>query len=141
MSQDLVVRSGLIIPAGELRYRFSRSSGPGGQNVNKVESRVEVAFDVASSPSLTERQRGQIQHALAGRIDLDGVLRLVVQDSRSQWANREAAREKLAGLLRTALTPRKRRIATGPSRGSKERRFRTKKARSTIKKNRRVDLE
>ncbi len=141
MSQDLVVRSGLILPAGELRYRFSRSSGPGGQNVNKVESRVEVAFDVASSPSLTDRQRGQIQHALAGRIDLDGVIRLVVQDSRSQWANREAAREKLAALIRSALTPRKRRIATGPSRGSKERRFRAKKARSTIKKNRRLDLD
>ena len=141
MSQDLIVRNGLIIPAGELRYRFSRSSGPGGQNVNKVESRVEVAFDVASSPSLTDRQRGQIQHSLAGRIDPDGVIRLVVQDSRSQWANREAAREKLAGLIRAALTPRKRRIATGPSRTSKERRFRAKKARSTIKKNRRVDLD
>ena len=141
MSQDLIVRNGLIIPAGELRYRFSRSSGPGGQNVNKVESRVEVAFDVASSPSLTDRQRGQIQHSLAGRIDPDGVIRLVVQDSRSQWANREAAREKLAGLIRAALIPRKRRIATGPSRGSKERRFRAKKARSTIKKNRRVDLD
>ncbi len=141
MSQDLVIRSGLTISGGELRYRFSRSSGPGGQNVNKVESRVEVAFDVASSPSLTDRQRGQIQRALASRIDLDGVLRLVVQDSRSQWANREAAREKLAGLLRAALTPRKRRIATGPSRGSKERRFRAKKARATVKKNRRVDLD
>jgi ribosome-associated protein len=141
MSQDLVIRSGLVLPAGELRYRFSRSSGPGGQNVNKVESRVEVAFDVASSPALTDRQRGQIQHALAGRLDPDGKIRLVVQDSRSQWANREAAREKLAALLRAALTPRKRRIATGPSRGSKERRFRAKKARSAIKKTRHVDLE
>jgi ribosome-associated protein len=141
MSQDLIVRSGLIIPAGELRYRFSRSSGPGGQNVNKVESRVEVAFDVASSPSLTDRQRAQIQHSLGGRIDLDGVIRLVVQDSRSQWANREAAREKLASLIRAALIPRKRRIATGPSRGSKERRFRAKKARSTIMKNRHVDMD
>jgi len=141
MSQDLFVRSGLILASGELRFRFSRSSGPGGQNVNKVESKVEVAFDVASSPSLTDRQRGQIQHALSGRIDVDGVLRVVVQDSRSQWANREASREKLAALLRAALTPRKRRIATGPSKGSKERRFRAKKERSTIKKNRRVDLE
>jgi ribosome-associated protein len=141
MSQDLFVRSGLTLPSGELRFRFSRSSGPGGQNVNKVASKVEVAFDVSSSPSLTDRQRGQIQYALAGRIDADGVLRLVVQDSRSQWANRESAREKLAMLLRTALTPRKRRIATGPSAGSRERRFLAKKARSTIKKNRRVDLD
>lgn len=141
MSQDLFVRSGLILPAGELRFRFSRSSGPGGQNVNKVASKVEVAFDVASSPSLTDRQRGQIHHALAGRIDADGVLRVVVQDSRSQWANREASREKLVALLRTALTPRKRRIATGPSTGSKERRFLAKKHRSTTKNNRRVDME
>jgi ribosome-associated protein len=141
MSQDLLIRNSLILPAGELRCRFSRSSGPGGQNVNKVESKVEVAFDVGSSPSLTDRQRAQIRHALAGRIDAEGVLRVVVQDSRSQWANREAAREKLAALLRAALTPRKRRIATGPSKGSKERRFRTKKHRADIKKNRRADLE
>ena len=138
MSEDLVVRSGLILPSGELRFRFSRSSGPGGQNVNKVESKVEVAFDVASSPSLTDRQRGQIQHALSGRIDADGVLRVVVQDSRSQWANRETSRGKLAALLRAALTPRKRRIATGPSKSSKERRFRAKKHRSATKKDRRV---
>jgi ribosome-associated protein len=141
MSQDLFVRNGLILPAGELRFRFSRSSGPGGQNVNKVSSKVEVAFDVASSVSLTDRQRAQIRQALTVRIDADGVLRVVVQDSRSQWANREAARDKLAALLRAALTPRKKRIVTGPSTGSKELRVRAKKHRSATKRNRRVDME
>lgn len=130
------ITTGVTIPMREIRFRFARSGGPGGQNVNKVESRVELLFDVAKSSAFTGTQRQRLLSALRNKLDDDGVLQLVVQESRSQWQNRELALSRLAETIRIGLIPRKKRVATKPSRGSKEERFRTKKKRGEIKRNR-----
>ena len=134
--EDLEINAGIVIPARELKFRFARSGGPGGQNVNKVESRAELLFDVRASSAFTETQRHRIQAVLRSRLDAEGVLHVVVQDSRSQWQNREFALARLAEILRIAVIPKKRRLATKPSRGSKESRFKAKKIRGEIKRNR-----
>lgn len=134
--EDLVITPTLTVPAREIKFRFARSGGPGGQNVNKVESRVELLFDLASSGTFSDTQKHRILTALQKRLDADGVLHIVVQESRSQWQNREFALMRLAELLKSALTPRKRRVATRPSHGSKEERFREKKKRGEVKKSR-----
>ncbi|MBK7257572.1 MAG: aminoacyl-tRNA hydrolase [Ignavibacteriae bacterium] len=132
----LEVSEGVVIPAREIRFRFARSGGPGGQNVNKVESRVELLFDLAASSAFSDAQRHRLRSALRTKLDDDGVLQIVVQESRSQWQNRETALARLAETIRVALIPRKRRVATKPSRGSKEERVRSKKKRGEIKRNR-----
>ena len=104
MPDDLRVNSWLVIPAGELRERFSRSSGPGGQSVNTTDSRVELSFDVAHSPSLPERERSRALNRLASRL-ADGVVTVAAETERSQLMNREAARARLAALLREAIAP------------------------------------
>jgi ribosome-associated protein len=133
---DLEIGAGVVIPGREIRFRFARSGGPGGQNVNKVESRVELLFNVADSSAFSEAQRHRLRLALAKRLDEEGILQIVVQESRSQWQNREIALRRLAETLRVALTPRKRRVATKPSRGAKEERFRAKRKRGETKRNR-----
>ncbi|WP_092529964.1 alternative ribosome rescue aminoacyl-tRNA hydrolase ArfB [Amycolatopsis arida] len=131
------VSSRVVIPAGELRERFSRSSGPGGQGVNTTDSRVELSFDVAGSPSLPEELRERVLRRLSGRL-VDGVLTVVASEHRAQLANREAARERLAAVLRTAMAPPPpKRRPTKPSRGAKERRLAAKKHRSEVKRARR----
>jgi len=134
---DLRVNSWLLIPAGELSERFSRSSGPGGQGVNTTDSRVELSFDVARSPSLTETARLRAAERLASRLS-GGVLTVASSGERSQLMNREEARERLAAILREALAPpRPPRVATKPSRGARERRLENKRRRSATKRNRR----
>src|SRR5512137_861049 len=91
LADTVTVSDQLVIPAAELRFRFSRSSGPGGQNVQRTETRVELLFDVAHSPSLTEDQRGRILQRLAGYIDGEGELRIVSSATRSQSGNRADA--------------------------------------------------
>ena len=130
------ITTGVTIPMREIRFRFARSGGPGGQNVNKVESRVELLFDVATSSAFTGTQRQRLLSALRNKLDDEGVLQLVVQESRSQWQNRELALARLAETIRIGLIPRKKRVATKPSRGSREERFRTKKKRGEVKRNR-----
>lgn len=132
----LEISAGVVIPAREIRFRFARSGGPGGQNVNKVESRVELLFDLAASSAFSDAQRHRLESVLRTKLDDDGVLQIVVQESRSQWQNRETALARLADMIRVALIPRKRRVATKPSRGSKEERVRSKKKRGEIKRNR-----
>ena len=124
------------IPFSELSFTFSRSSGSGGQHVNKVNSRVTLWFDVAASGSLTPDQKQLIRQRLAGRINKQGVLRLDADRRRSQGANREDAVSRFASLLRDALHVDKTRRKTKPSRGAKKRRLQAKKHRSRLKKQR-----
>lgn len=133
---NLFISNNLIIPSAELRFRSSRSGGPGGQNVNKLETRIELLFDVARSPSLTADQREFILKHLYSKIDTDGVLRIVSQESRSQWKNKQDAIDKFVLLLRGALKPRKKRIATKPSKTSKAKRIEGKKMRGEKKRSR-----
>ncbi|MGC4805288.1 alternative ribosome rescue aminoacyl-tRNA hydrolase ArfB [Micromonospora sp. DT233] len=139
MDDGLRVTDRLVLPAAELRERFSRSSGPGGQGVNTTDSRVELSFDVAGSPSLPEPLRARALQRLAGRL-VDGVLTIAASEHRAQLANREAARQRLAALLREAVAPPPPpRRPTRPSRGAKERRLADKKRRSQRKRDRRAD--
>ena len=124
----------LLIPLSEISFRTSRSSGPGGQNVNKLETKVEILFDVGRSASLSPAQRNMILDDLSGRIDSTGVLRITVQQSRSQYQNKELAVQRLVDLIRKALHPRKHRIATKPTRKAKARRMDSKRRMSEKKK-------
>jgi ribosome-associated protein len=137
MADELLVTPSLVIAGTELRERFSRSSGPGGQGVNTTDSRVELSFDVAASPSIPDHLRPRILARLATRL-VDGVLTIAASEYRSQLANRNAARERLVAILRTASAPPPaRRRPTKPSRGAKERRLAAKHQRSEVKRNRR----
>ncbi|HEX4099564.1 MAG: alternative ribosome rescue aminoacyl-tRNA hydrolase ArfB [Pseudonocardiaceae bacterium] len=128
----------MVIPEGELRWRFSRSSGPGGQGVNTTDSRVELIFDVAASTALTEQQRDRVLQRLSHRL-VDGVLTVVASEYRSQLRNREAARARLAAMLRAALAPDPpTRRPTRPSRAARERRLADKRRRMLIKRLRRT---
>jgi len=139
MPGDLRVNSWLVIPAGELHERFSRSSGPGGQSVNTTDSRVELSFDVLRSPALPERERSRALERLAGRLT-DGVVTVAAENERSQLMNREAARARLASLLREAIAaPPPPRVATRPSRAARQRRLDAKRRRAQVKRNRRYE--
>lgn len=134
---DLRVSSTLVVPAAELAWRFSRSSGPGGQGVNTADSRVELSFDVAGSAVLLDRQRDRLTDRLAGRL-VGGVLTVAASEHRAQLRNRDAARQRLATLLREGLAPPPRaRRATRPTLGSRRRRIETKKQRGETKRLRR----
>jgi ribosome-associated protein len=130
---DLHVRGSLALPERELRWRFSRASGPGGQGVNTTDSRVELSFDLANSPSVPEPLRDRAQQRLAGRL-VDGVLTVVAAERRSQLRNREAARERLAAVLRAAMAPDPPpRRPTRPSAGARRRRLDAKTRRGQLK--------
>ena len=136
MADDLAVSDRLTIPAAELSERFSRSSGPGGQSVNTADSRVELSFDLAASPSVPAYLQERMLERLAPRL-VDGVITIAAGEHRTQLANRRAARERLAALLRDAAAPPPpRRRPTRPSRGSKERRLAEKKRRGETKRGR-----
>ncbi len=127
---------GVPIPESELIFKASRSSGPGGQNVNKLNTRVTVLFDVAGSPTLSEEQKQQVLSRLAGRIDKEGVLHVAAQKHRSQEANRRAAVERLQQLVREALAPMPVRKKTKAPVAARERRLQEKKQRSDRKQQR-----
>ena len=130
---DLPVRGPLVLPARELHWRFSRSSGPGGQGVNTADSRVELSFDLAGSPSVPDHLRERALRRLAGRL-VDGVLTVVASEHRAQRRNRDGARERLAATLRAAFAPDPPpRRPTRPTAGSRRRRLDAKGHRSEIK--------
>ena len=121
----------VLLPRSEIDFRFSRSSGPGGQHAQKSDTRVEASFDVEASSALTEAQKRRVL-AKAGP-----VLRAVAQDERSQWRNRELATERLVESLRRALKVERRRRPTKPTKASRERRLESKRRRGDTKRLRR----
>jgi len=136
-SDLVVVGHDLVIPVSELVFRFSRSSGPGGQHVNRSETRVELLFDVRTSPSLSDDQRQRLLLRLRTQLDKDGVLHIVSSETRSQSENRMRSLSRLQTLLASALRRRKRRIPTAPSAAARERRLSYKRAQSRLKQSRR----
>jgi ribosome-associated protein len=137
-SGDLQVTGSVVVPAAALNWRFSRSSGPGGQGVNTADSRVELSVSPLELDGVTDAQRDRLAGALGSRL-VDGVLTIAASEHRQQLRNRQAARERLAAVLRAALAPPPRpRRRTKPTRGSQERRIEAKKQRGQLKKQRRT---
>jgi ribosome-associated protein len=133
VDEDLVINAGLSIPRTELSWKFSRSSGPGGQSVNTTDSRVQLSFDVANSRSLSSVLRLRALRRLAPRL-ADGCLVITASDQRSQMQNRRLAEQRLVQTLAAAVAPGpKARRATRPTKGSQERRISTKKNRGQTK--------
>lgn len=124
------------VPESEIEFRTSRSGGPGGQHVNRRETRVEASWDLSASPSLSEEQRDRLMRKLASRLEKGGVLRVVVDEERSQHRNREIAVRRLRELVTDGLRVRKKRKPTKPPRAAKERRLRQKRRRKQKKEKR-----
>lgn len=140
-SDDLQVTPAVQIPAAELAWRFSRSSGPGGQNVNTTDSRVELVFDLAASKALPPLLKARALRRLEGKL-VDGALVIAASEHRSQWQNRMAAQRRLVALLQEAIKPPPPpRRPTKPSRGSVQRRLAAKKQRAAIKGQRRGRIQ
>lgn len=132
----VTINDSLTIPLEELSFTTSRSSGPGGQNVNKTSTRVTLLFDVEHSQSLNATQRSLIRDRLHGRINAEGILRVTAQRERSQASNRDLALSRFAELLREALSTAPPREATQPSVASRETRLAEKRARGLVKRER-----
>ena len=130
---SLRINDQIEIADWELTEQFIRSSGPGGQNVNKVSTAAELRFEAARSPNLTEPVKRRLQRLAGRRWTKEGALILFCDETRSQIRNREIVRERLADLIRQALIAPKRRIKTKPTKGSVERRIKAKKQRAEVK--------
>ncbi|MGH8184253.1 MAG: alternative ribosome rescue aminoacyl-tRNA hydrolase ArfB [Rhodanobacteraceae bacterium] len=130
------ISAAIDIPESELTERFLRADGPGGQHVNRTESAVELRFDVAQSASLPEPIRARMLARRDRRLTDEGVLVIQARRFRDQARNREDARARLIEIIRSVLVPPKKRVATKPTRASKERRLAGKKQRGTVKRNR-----
>ncbi len=137
-ADDLIINEHLAIPLEEIAFRYSRASGPGGQNVNRTASRVELLFDVAGSPCLAEHQRTLLQARLGAHLDGQGVLHLFSQETPSQWRNRQELLTRLQALLVASLRPRIYRRPTRPTAGSRERRLAAKRQHGVLKAGRRL---
>jgi ribosome-associated protein len=136
--EDLPVAENVVIPARDLSWSAARASGPGGQNVNKVASKVDLRFDLEGTAALTEAQKARLRALAANRLDGDGRVQITSQAGRDQAQNLEAARATLAALVRRALVPSKPRRPTKPSHGARERRLSEKRHGSVKKRERRV---
>ncbi len=135
--QGVRVNAKLVIPANEVEFRASRSSGPGGQHVNTSSTRVELTWNLVRSTALTDDQRARAIAKLASKLDSDGTLRIVVSDTRSQKQNRAIAEERLAATVHHGLLVRKPRKKTKPGKDAVERRIASKKKQGAKKKTRR----
>jgi ribosome-associated protein len=137
MGEVVRVTPEVAIPVEELEFRVSRSRGPGGQGVNTTDSRVELRFDLAGSPSLSDAQKQRALRRLGRRVDAGGTVRVVAQTQRSQLANRRAAVERFAALLAEALAPPRPRRPTRPGAAARARRLEAKRQRAGVKQLRR----
>ncbi|MCI0499501.1 MAG: aminoacyl-tRNA hydrolase [Planctomycetales bacterium] len=131
--EDLVINSRLIIPSQYLEASYSRSSGPGGQHVNKLNTQVHLFLDIAKCPCFSEAQKNKLRTALKARIDKQGILQVSCQQYRSQVANRNTAMERMADLIRAALKPVRMRKKTSVPKRAVEKRLQDKSARAKIK--------
>lgn len=129
----LEITPNLTIEDWELTEQFTRASGPGGQNVNKVSTAVELRFEAARSPNLTEAVKTRLRRIAGRKWTQDGAIIIRAEDTRTQGRNRQIARDRLAEMIRKALIAPKRRIATKPTLGSKKRRLKAKKERGEVK--------
>ena len=133
---DLKITKTLVIPSNEIKWRFSRSSGPGGQNVNKIESRVEIIFDLKDSKVLNDYQKEILKRNLKNKL-VNNSLRLAVQEHRNQLLNRQLALIKFSSIIKNALyKPFKLRKSTQPTKASQKKRVEVKKKRGELKKSR-----
>ena len=139
MAKDLPINARITIPAGELEFTFVRSAGPGGQNVNKVNSKAVLRWAVARTPSLPEEVRARFLAANKHRITVDGDLLVTCQRYRDQGRNIDECLEKLRTMIAAVLTPPRKRRPTKPTKGARERRLKAKKEQSGKKQDRRWD--
>ena len=138
---NLTINSRLVIPSKEIQWRFSRSSGAGGQNINKTNSRVELVFEVEKSQALNTYQKYLIKSALKKKI-INGCICIIVQEKRTQYQNRLLALYRLATTLKDCLkASTKKRIKTKPTRASQKKRVESKKKRGKVKKNRQYKID
>lgn len=136
MSDDIIINDLVVIPGSELQYTASRSSGPGGQHVNKTDSRIQVRWNIPGSRALSDFLKRRVMQVLATRLTDDGDLLLASDSNRSQRRNKEDVTQRLAALVREALVPPKPRRKTKPTRASRQKRLDAKKKRSDVKKQR-----
>ncbi|HQG29586.1 MAG TPA: alternative ribosome rescue aminoacyl-tRNA hydrolase ArfB [Candidatus Ozemobacteraceae bacterium] len=141
MTEPLQISESLTIPAADLQWSAARGSGPGGQNVNKVASKVELRFDLNGTTALSPAVKDRLRAIAGNRIDAEGRLLITCQESRDQRSNLEEALRKVRALILKALTPPKKRRPTKPTRGSKERRLAGKRAHAEKKRRRTSDSE
>lgn len=143
MIEEVIINNRYIIPPGEIQFRFSRSGGPGGQNVNKVSTKVELVFDLAHSSAFDEETKAAVASRLGRHLDSEGILTIASQESRSQFQNRRTAVHKLVILLTKALHVPRKRKDTKPTHSAVVKRLERKKNRSRTKQHRskKIDLD
>lgn len=141
MIEEIIINNTYVVSPTEIQFRFSRSGGPGGQNVNKVSTKVELVFDLANSSAFPEEAKQLIRSRLARHIDSEGVLTISSQESRSQFQNRRAAVHKFTALVTRALIVQRPRKDTKPTRASVKKRLEFKSKHAAIKKHRSKNIE